>query len=99
MTIDVTGAKCPTATPRVGNSFANKKIRQGKKRRMIIRSKFAAKKAGKLAVKQALADKKATQKEKRTKKNREKKVKKKDKEKLKMHKDAHPVKGRSTEPP
>lgn len=62
---------------------SGRKKRSGKKRRIVIRKKFEARAAKKVAARQIQTEKEAAEREKRTRKNREKKVKKRQKDKLK----------------
>ena len=74
-------------------TLPSKHKRSGKKRRIAIRTKLAAKSAKELAKKQSLAEKEAAEKEKRTWRNREKKVKRKEKEKAKKAQGVDSLKG------
>lgn len=77
------GHKTPSGSLETPQEVAGKRKRSGKKRRIILRKRMAAKSAKEVAARQSQAEKEAAERGKKTRKNREKKIKKRQKEKLK----------------
>ena len=85
--IKTTEAGNPMELKHQSQAQTNRRKRNGKKRRLVIRRRLEARMAREVVARQNHAEKQAAECEKRTRRNREKKVKRKQKDKLKKMND------------